>query len=231
MTMSQQPKVLQDVERRIYAGELRADGDGRKVRGYAAVFGSESEGLGWFVEEIAPGAFDNVLGDDVRALVNHDDNKILARTKSETLTIGVDRRGLFYEFEAPDTSYANDLLVSIRRGDISQSSFGFQVEEDKWEDMEMVKDGKKWFKAKRTILKVARLYDVSPVTYPAYPDTSVALRKFDAIKASENRTEPDKDTKNENGEPQQGLHVTEQERLTRALHILKLKQKMQHENS
>ncbi|MBK8196721.1 MAG: HK97 family phage prohead protease [Lewinellaceae bacterium] len=70
--------------------------------------------------------------------------------------------GLKYKFEAPNTSLGNDLLESIRRGDVSQSSFGFTVADAKWEDLEMMKDGKKWFKTKRTILKLERLYDVSP---------------------------------------------------------------------
>lgn len=221
--MSKEPEILAGIERRIFAGELRAEGDSRKVKGYAAVFGSESDGLGWFVEEIAPGAFDDVMQDDVRALVNHEDSKVLARTASGTLKLSLDNRGLVYEFETPDTTYGNDLLVSIRRGDISQSSFGFQVDKDKWEDLEQIgTDGKKWYKTKRTILKVAKLYDVSPVTFPAYPDTTVATRNFDAFKAA---IQPPKDTKEENGGPQQGLHVLqEQAHLTRALHIMKLKQ-------
>lgn len=177
------------------------------------MFNSESEDFGFFVEEIAPGAFDDVLGDDVRALFNHDDNLILARTTSKTLEISVDERGLKYKFEAPNTSIGNDLLENIRRGDVSQSSFGFRVADDKWEDMETIKDGKKWFKTKRTILKLERLYDVSPVTFPAYPDTEVALRKFEQRKlelASNDKT----------------TIVTEQDRLTRALRISELKMKV-----
>ena len=165
--------------------ELRANAESRRVEGYAAVFGSESEELGWFVEEIAPGAFDDVLSDDVRALYNHDENLILARTASGTLELSIDERGLRYAFDAPNTTAGNDLLESIKRGDISQSSFGFRVKEDKWEDMEMEQNGKKWFKTKRTIMKVERLFDVSPVTFPAYPDTDVARRSMDARKKEE----------------------------------------------
>jgi HK97 family phage prohead protease len=165
--------------------ELRANAESRRVEGYAAVFGSESEELGWFVEEIAPGAFDDVLSDDVRALYNHDENLILARTASGTLELSIDERGLRYAFDAPNTTAGNDLLESIKRGDISQSSFGFRVKEDKWEDMEMEQNGKKWFKTKRTIMKVERLFDVSPVTFPAYPDTDVARRSLDARKKEE----------------------------------------------
>jgi HK97 family phage prohead protease len=165
--------------------ELRANAESRRVEGYAALFGSESDVLGWFVEEIAPGAFDDVLSDDVRALYNHDENLILARTASGTLELSIDERGLRYAFDAPNTTAGNDLLESIKRGDISQSSFGFRVRDDKWENMEMDQNGKKMTKTKRTIMKVERLFDVSPVTFPAYPDTDVARRSMDARKKEE----------------------------------------------
>jgi len=182
------------IERRYTTGavELRTDMDGagnvvkRKVRGYAAVYGAESENLGGesyrMIETIEPGAFDDVLKDDVRALFNHDANLILARSKNGTgtLTLGVDERGLFYEFEAPDTQAGRDLLVSLQRGDVDQSSFAFTVtrEGQKWE--EETRDGVTT--ARRTITKVSRLYDVSPVTYPAYPDATAALRSLDEHK-------------------------------------------------
>lgn len=182
------------IERRYTAGavELRMDGEGeqakRKVRGYAAVFGAESENLGGdtyrMFEKIERGAFDDVLKDDVRALFNHDANLILARSKNGTgtLTLGVDDRGLFYEFEAPDTQAGRDLLVSLQRGDVDQSSFAFTVSRggQKWE--EETRDGVTT--ARRTITKVSRLYDVSPVTYPAYPDASAALRSFEQMRAT-----------------------------------------------
>lgn len=177
------------IERRFTTGavELRSEGEGenakRKVRGYAAVFNSDSENLGTekyrMIERIDAGAFDDVLNDDVRALFNHDANLILARSKAGagTLSIGVDTRGLWYEFEAPDTQAGRDLMVSLARGDVDQSSFGFTVRKEgqKWE--EETRDGVTI--ARRTIKKVSRLYDVSPVTYPAYPDASVALRSLD----------------------------------------------------
>jgi HK97 family phage prohead protease len=173
------------VERRYTAGavELRAAADGeakRTVRGYAALYNSPSENLGTqkyrFIETIAPGAFDDVLKDDVRALFNHDANFILARSKGGegTLKIGTDARGLWYEFEAPDTQAGRDLLVSLARGDVDQSSFAFEVRKDGQEYRERT-EGDVTI-AERTIKKVARLHDVSPVTYPAYPDTTVALR-------------------------------------------------------
>jgi len=174
------------VEIRATEGEMES----RTVRGYAAVFDSESENLGssqyQFREMIQPGAFDTVMQDDVRALLNHDANFILARSKGGegTLKIGTDERGLWYEFEAPDTQAGRDLLVSIRRGDIDQSSFSFTVEKDgqQWEEKQ---EGDGPIVMKRTITKVSRLYDVSPVTYPAYPDASVALRSLEEFRQSE----------------------------------------------
>ena len=91
------------------------------------------------------------------------------------MKLSVDERGLLSEIDPPDTTYARDLLVSLERGDVSQMSFGFTVDEDKWEEDS---DGR----VIRTITKFKRLYDVSPVTYPAYPDTDVAKRSLDKFK-------------------------------------------------
>ena len=162
--------------------EIRAEGEkSPKVFGYAAKFATRSENLGgkdWqFYEIIEPGAFDEVLGDDVRALFNHESSAILARSKggSGTLKLGVDAIGLWYEFEAPDTQVGRDLVTSIQRGDVDQSSFSFTVSKDgqEWEEKQ---EGDGPVIYTRTIKKVSRLYDVSPVTYPAYPDATVALR-------------------------------------------------------
>lgn len=144
-----------------------------KLCGYAAKFNTRSENLGGFREIILPGAFDDVLKDDVRALLNHDYNLILGRTLSGTLRILQDTVGLYYECTLPDTQAARDLAVSIARGDISQSSFSFRLAAggDSWdEDEEGV--------IIRTVKKVGRLYDVSPVTLPAYPDTTTATRSL-----------------------------------------------------
>ena len=152
--------------------ELRMDGDKPTVVGYGAVFNSQSNDLGGFREFIAPGAFDGRLEDDVRFLVNHDANLILARTTNGTLRLSVDEKGLRYEADLPNTSTARDLMELLKNGTISQSSFAFTVEEDSWE----VKDGMNI----RTIDKVSQLYDVSSVTYPAYNEasSSVALRSM-----------------------------------------------------
>ena len=167
--------------------ELRMDGDKQTVVGYGAVFNSMSNDLGGFREFISPNAFEGRLDDDVRFLVNHDANLILARTTNGTLRLSVDEKGLRYEADMPNTSTARDLMELLKNGTISQSSFAFTVEEDSWE----VKDGMNI----RTIDKVSQLYDVSSVTYPAYNQASsaVALRSLEEWKSKEENTEAKKD--------------------------------------
>jgi hypothetical protein len=163
--------MVNEIEHRAFiVREIRASGDGEppKIYGYAAVFNSLSEDLGGFYERIAPGAFTNTLKtEDVRGLFNHDPNYVLGRTKSETLSLSEDDTGLAFSMDPPDTSWARDLLISIRRGDIDQMSFAFRTIRDRWEQ---VGD-----QVIRTLLEV-KLYDVSPVTFPAYPQTSAQVR-------------------------------------------------------
>jgi len=116
----------------------------------------------------------------------------LARTASGTLRLSEDANGLKYEFDAPNTTLGNDLLEMIRRGDVNQSSFGFTVDDDTWEE----RDGKMI----RTINKVKKLYDVSPVTYPAYHDATVAVRNLRQQKETEETKEEEIDAKDLNGE-------------------------------
>lgn len=180
-------------ERRTFFGEVRAKGEESegptKIVGYAAVFNDPAKILmrdskGKYVEvteEVAPGAFDGVMGDDVRALFNHDPNFILGRTNSGTLRLEVDERGLKYEIDVPDTAIGRDLLKSIQRGDISQSSFGFEIEADEWSASESGED-------RRVITRVGRLYDVSPVTYPAYATTEAAARSLAAASEESAKT-------------------------------------------
>ena len=153
--------------------EIRASADepaATMIVGYAAMFNQMSDDLGGFREVIAPGAFTKALDDDVRALFNHDANIVLGRTRSKTLRISQDEKGLAIEIDPPATAAAAALMESIRRGDISQMSFGFQTIKDKWE---MNSSGEPL----RTLLEV-RLFDVSPVTYPAYSQTEVTLRSL-----------------------------------------------------
>ena len=143
--------------------------NGNVIRGYAAVYNSDSEWMGGFYEQIETGAFDDVMNDDVRAYFNHDENLLLGRVSSGTLRIGTDKRGLFYEVDLPNTSYANDLVELMKRGDVNQSSFAFLIGADRWEQ----RDGKTY----RIIEKVSRLLDVSPVAQPAYPDATSELKR------------------------------------------------------
>lgn len=190
------PTIPEKESRTLSAAvEIRAEGETKKVFGYAAKFNSRSDNLGsssyQFYEIIQPGAFDDVLNDDVRALLNHESSAILARSKAGvgSLKIGTDTIGLWYEFEAPDTQIGRDLITSLGRGDIDQSSFSFTVTKD-GESWESTQEGDGPTVHTRTISKVSRLYDVSPVTYPAYPDATVALRSLEAFKKAEKPPEP-----------------------------------------
>jgi HK97 family phage prohead protease len=161
-------------ETRFFNPEFRAfSDDGQKcIAGYAAVFDMWSDDLGWFREKIQRGAFSEAIGkSDTVALFNHDSNLVLGRVSNGTLRLKEDERGLYMEVDLPDTQAASDLYKLIERGDIKQQSFGFIV------------DGNEWNKAKdeRTITKVRELIDVSPVTFPAYPDTTVAKRSRDEV--------------------------------------------------
>lgn len=166
--------------------EIRAKDDGTKMlRGYALKFNQRYD-LGWFTESIERGALDSADMSDVRALLNHDPNFVLGRTSAGTLRLKTDETGLMYEIDLPDTQTARDLATSIERGDISQSSWAFTIAGE-----EAGKRGETWeddYK-KRTITKVARVFDVSPVTYPANPDTTVAKRSLDELKSEAEQNE------------------------------------------
>ena len=145
------------------------------VSGVAAVFNTVTTiaGTFGFRETISPRAFDRALQrpDDVRALFNHSPNLVLGRTSSGTLRLSKTATGLKYEVDLPDTAVARDVAALIRRGDVTGSSFGFRVLKDRW-DERGVEKGKLPL---RTITDL-ELWDVSPVTYPAYPQTSVSAR-------------------------------------------------------
>lgn len=167
-----------EIEKRMHLGDLkveRSEGELPKIRGYAAVFNSLSDDLGGFREQITAGAFADAIGrDDVRALVNHDPNLVLGRSRSGTLIMREDGNGLAVEIVPPDTQAARDLVALMERGDVSQMSFAFTVSK---EDQAWERSGSgPWI---RTIRKVARLFDVSVVTYPAYPSTSAAMRALE----------------------------------------------------
>jgi HK97 family phage prohead protease len=174
------------IERRfVSAKELRVktvEGDEAKpaiLEGYSAVFNMRSGNLGGFFETIEQGAFADALGrSDCRSLFNHNPDLILGRMSAGTLTLNEDKTGLFMANELPETRTAKDLIISINRGDITQQSFGFTVEKDHWGEC------KETGLAIRTIITIGELFDVSPVTFPAYPDTDIAKRSMDLFKES-----------------------------------------------
>jgi len=166
-------KKSSDIERRYLRRELRATGEAgaRKITGYASVFNTLSEDLGGWREMILPGAFTKAIAeDDVRALNNHNPEMVLGRLAAGTLALAEDETGLRYDIDPPDTQYARDLLTSIERGDVDQSSFSFRAVEESWRNPTPEQP------LPVRIIHEARLYDVSPVTFPAYPQTSVAVR-------------------------------------------------------
>lgn len=170
--------IMPELERRFFCcedltTELREASGGTTLRGHAAVFNQLSVDLGGFREQIAPGAFSEAIqNDDIRALFNHDANMILGRRQAGTLRLQEDAHGLLVELDIPDTNAGRDLITSIKRGDVNQMSFGFRVKPN----------GQDWAKDDegrliRTLKRVG-LLDVSPVTFPAYPQTDIAVREM-----------------------------------------------------
>lgn len=159
--------------------ELLAGNKGKTAKGYAALFNTRAEIGGQFVEVIAPGAFrDAINGADVRALIDHDSGRVIGRTKAGTLRLEEDDMGLSVEIDLPDTTDGRDLAVQLERGDISGMSFGFRVTHDEWDetgDMPV-----------RTI-RAVELFEVSAVAFPAYGDTSIALRSLEEARREQRR--------------------------------------------
>lgn len=157
-----------------FLAQFRAELDGSRLVGHAAVFGQLAKLAGGY-ERLASTAFDAALADketDVRALMNHDPSLLLARQSAGTLRLSTDQEGLRFELDLPDTSYARDLRELVSRGDVTGASFGFIPGED---EMSTAPDGRQL----RTHTSVARLIDVSPVTFPAYDGASVTLRHYE----------------------------------------------------
>ena len=181
------------IERRVTAegcelrAEERSNGD-LVLHGYAVRFGQRSVDMGGWTETVEPGAFTAVLqtAPDVRCLYNHDPSIVLGRTKSGTLTLVEDSVGLRMECRVPNTAQGRPIFESVKRGDVSGQSFSFRISPDgeaTWNDDF----------TERRVVRVAELFDVGPVTYPAYPSTDVATRSRDeSMRAAEaKRTAPD----------------------------------------
>ncbi len=159
--------------------ETREENGERIIEGYAALYDNETN-IGPFKESISRGAFDNVLDNDVRALINHDPSLVLGRTSSGTLELTTDDVGLKYRVKLGNQQYATDLYESIQRGDISQSSFAFTIKDQTWSED----------RSSRSVDEVAQLLDVSPVTYPAYKEATVVAREEEEPKKEIRTAEP-----------------------------------------
>ena len=175
---------VQETETRGFAGDIElreADGKPAEVFGYALKWGVRYN-VAWFTEEIQRGALDEANISDVRILFNHDPNQIIGRTKSGTAQVGFDETGMWYRSTIPNSPFGENLKESLKRGDVTQSSWAFSIARDstgrsigdQWD----IKDGKEH----RIITKVSTVYDASPVTYPANPDTTAAKRSLDIFK-------------------------------------------------
>lgn len=172
------------IERRFVSTPIELRGTKVKPRivGHAARFSVLSEDLGGFRERIAPGAFDYALGGtpDVRALLNHDPNQIIARTKNGSLRLYADTQGLRVEIRpAADTQTVRDVLANIKAGNLDQMSFAFRVDDDLIDHSGDT--------PVRTIKRMRELIDVSIVTFPAYPQTTAQVRSLCATNVALDR--------------------------------------------
>lgn len=202
-----QPKPLpetREIRDFVEGVELRAAPEGSKspgtMVGYAAVFEKYSADLGYFREKLQRGCFTRAISaSDVRALVNHDASQVLGRKSAGTLRMVEDEVGLRVEIDLPDTTVGRDTAELIRRRDIQGQSFSFTTNIDQWD----------WSgeTALRTVVEVDQLFDVGPVTYPAYEETSTAMRAFQARK--EERSKPP-------------VHTLDHERDTARLRLLEV---------
>ena len=164
-------------QRTIDVDVTDVDTRGRTLHGYAAVYGAVSGDLGGFRETISPGAFRDVIGADVRCLLNHDPSQVLGRTRSGTLRLADEQRGLRFECDLPDSPLGENVRAAVKRGDIDGASFRFVVGEETWEgDL-------------RTVESVSELRDVTVATYGADPDASVELRTRPESNGGERRQE------------------------------------------
>lgn len=178
--MSKPDREMRQMRTSASQFSTREDGEGLYIEGYFSVFNSNYEIWPGATESIAPGAFSNTLSDDVRALINHDTTLVLGRNKAGTLELREDARGLWGKITInPNDSDAMNLYERVKRGDVDQCSFGFDIVN---EETEFREDGSiHW-----TIREV-KLYEVSCCTFPAYEDTSISAREkqYEEIKKRE----------------------------------------------
>lgn len=155
--------------------ETRAEDEKRTLTGYAAVFNSDTDIGGWWTERIATGAFSDTISGDIRALIDHDTGRIIGRTKSGTLRLKQDERGLAVEIDVPNTTNGNDLWELVERGDISGMSFGFRVTKQEWDET---------IDPPVRTIQAVELFEVSAVAFPAYDDTEIGKRSLEEHRAA-----------------------------------------------
>lgn len=187
-----------------------ADGDSRKISGYAAVFEQKTKIGTWYEEQIARGAFDECDFSRCVLNFNHDDNNLLGRVSSGTLKLEIDEKGLRFECELPETTTANDILTLIRRGDIEGCSFAFVVRESSWE---WLSDADPAQLDQRTIMKISEVFDVSVVTHPAYEQTSVDARSAEAAR-EQHREELRQEEEKEKAEAESQSRLRQEQTIT-----------------
>jgi len=193
--------------------DARAEGDKRTLAGYAVVWNSDAQIGDAFIERIAPGAFSAAIRGDVLALVSHDYSRVIGRTKSGTLRLSEDDRGLKVEIDVPNTSDGNDLWELVGRKDIAGMSFGFRATKQEWDDTGDVPH--------RTVIE-AELYEVTATPIPAYPDTTLAARSLEAARAEADKAKADADKRAENAAAAQRRLA--QKRMTLAQRIRGIRQ-------
>lgn len=209
--MAANTETSESMERRFVTAELRAskrDDDRPVIEGIAAVYDQETE-IAFWREKIRAGAFTRVLGEkpDTVAALNHDWNIVLGRTLAGTLRLEDSADGLHYSVDInPDDPEAMSVYAKVKRGDIRQSSFAFTVNKEEWSYPE-----DKSLPALRTIIEIGELFDVSPVTFPAYPTTSVSARskaeEISQAREEAGRQEPAGDQKAEQQRVQERLKM------------------------
>lgn len=183
--------MTRDIEKRggSLGVEIRAESDKRTLAGYAVVWNSDTTIGDYFVERVAPGAFTKAIRGDVLALVNHDSGRVLGRTKSGTLRLSEDDRGLKVEIDVPNTTDGNDLWELVERGDVSGMSFGFRATKQEWDDTGDLPH--------RTIIE-AELFEVTATPIPAYDSTSLGKRSLDEWRQEADAARAEEQRKQEN---------------------------------
>lgn len=170
--------------------EIRESDNGKKtITGYAVKWEMKSQPLGYwyrFKEQFKKGAFtETITQDDQRALWSHDTSKVLGRTKNDTLRLFEDDIGLRFELDLPDTTLGEDVYKTIKRGDVDGVSFGFKMVKEEWDESDPDN-------IIRSVTK-AKLLEISPVAFPAYPDSTVSAREYDPYKEYLDKREAEKE--------------------------------------